>query len=200
MCKDNVIDLQSVREKNVINISRYFDYAKCAQIPEAETHSRRVSELCAAMGIAMGLPEPEVNKLRISGLLHDIGKNSIDQRVINKQDQLTEQEWDLIKKHPIIGYRILNSSPKMNEIAKYVLHHHERFDGLGYPIGLAGEKIPLVSRIIAVADAYDAMTNERSYRKTLNKHEAVQELINNKGKQFDPNIVDIFIEKVLHCR
>lgn len=198
MYSNNVIDIRSIRAENVINMTQYFSRVKYVKTTKATTHSRRVSKLCEALGIAMGLPESEINKLRISGLLHDIGKNSIDKRIINKPGPLTEQEWDLIKMHPTIGYRILSSSPKMKEIAKYVLYHHERFDGLGYPIGLMQDEIPLISRIISVADAYDAMINQRSYRKTLSIDEATQELLKNKGKQFDPDIVDIFIEKVLN--
>lgn len=198
MYSNNVIDIRSIRAENVINIAQYLSRAKYVKTTKATTHSRRVSKLCEALGIAMGLPQSEINKLRISGLLHDIGKNSIDKRIINKPGPLTEQEWDLIKMHPTIGYRILSSSPKMKEIAKYVLYHHERFDGLGYPIGLMQDEIPLISRIISVADAYDAMINQRSYRKTLSIDEAIQELLKNKGKQFDPDIVDIFIEKVLN--
>lgn len=198
MYSNNVIDIRSIRAENVINMTQYFSRVKYVKTTKATTHSRRVSKLCEALGIAMGLPQSEINKLRISGLLHDIGKNSIDKRIINKPGPLTEQEWDLIKMHPTIGYRILSSSPKMKEIAKYVLYHHERFDGLGYPIGLMQDEIPLISRIISVADAYDAMINQRSYRKTLSIDEAIQELLKNKGKQFDPDIVDIFIEKVLN--
>jgi putative nucleotidyltransferase with HDIG domain len=200
MANNKVIDIHRNRERNVINIVGHSEYVKCTGAPEAATHPRRVSKLCEAIGIAMGLSQPEVNKLRISGLLHDIGKNSIDNRIINKSGPLTEQEWNQVKMHPTTGYRILSSSQKTKEIARFVLYHHERFDGRGYPAGLMGEKIPLFSRIIAVADAYDAMTNQRSYKKSLNKHEAVQELIKNKGKQFDPDIVDIFIEKVLGSR
>lgn len=165
--------------------------------PREEMHSKRVSEFCQQIGVAMELPEIEINKLKVVGLLHDIGKIAIEESVLNKPGILTDKEWNEIKRHPDIGYRILNSSHEMLEIADYVLAHHERFDGLGYPKELNGEKIPLLSRIIAVADSYDAMTSERAYRKALDKSIAVKELIKNKGTQFDPQIVDIFIEKVL---
>lgn len=146
----------------------------------------------------MQLPETEIYELKVSGLLHDIGKIAIDESILKKSEPLTEQEWNEIKRHSDIGYRILNASPEMTEIAQYILSHHERYDGTGYPRRLKQEEIPLISRIITVADAYDAMTNERAYKKTLDKDAAVEELINNKWTQFDPYIVDIFIEKVVN--
>lgn len=166
--------------------------------PRIEAHSRRVSRLCQQIGIAMGLNEEEIRKLKISGLLHDIGKIAIDNSILDKPEKLNEQEWDEIKRHSYIGYRILNNEPEMNEIAQYILYHHERLDGTGYPRGLKQEEIPLLSRIITVADAYDAMTSKRQYKVVLNKNTAVKELVKNKGTQFDPDIVDVFIEKVLN--
>ena len=194
MYRNTAIDIQRSRANEVIQMTGYSDYLKASN---TGTHSGRVAILCEALGIALELPEVEIRKLKTSGLLHDIGKNSIDKRIIDKPGPLSEYEWNQIKMHPTIGYRLLCSSEHMQEIAKYVLYHHERYDGMGYPIGLKGEEIPLYSRIIAVADAYDAMTNCRSYRETLDCDEAVGELIINKGTQFDPDIVDLFIEKVL---
>ena len=194
MHKHEVIDTHSIIA-NIINTTLYSQYEIIAK---EGTHSKRVSELCKTAGVALELPEIETNKLRISGLFHDIGKNAIDERVLNKSGPLTVQEWNEIKRHPEIGYRILCSSPEMTEIAQYVLYHHERFDGSGYPRGLKQEEIPFLSRVISVADSYDAMTNQRSYKQTLNKRMAVKELLKNKGEQFDPNIVDVFIEKVLN--
>jgi len=161
------------------------------------THSNRVSQLCKYLGTAMDLSELEVYKLEVSGLFHDIGKIAIQDYVLNKTGPLTVQEWHEIMRHPEIGYWILSTSLEMSDIAKYVLYHHERYDGSGYPKGLKQEEIPLFSRIISVADSYDAMTNQRSYKETLDLDTAVKELIVNKGIQFDPAIVDIFIEKVL---
>ena len=166
--------------------------------PKIEAHSRRVSLMCQRTGIAMGLTEAEISKLKISGLLHDIGKIAIDNSILDKPGRLNNQEWNEIKRHSYIGYRILNNMPGMNEVAEYILYHHERLDGTGYPRGLKQEEIPLLSRIITVADAYDAMTSERKYRKVLDKNMAVEELIKNKGTQFDSHIVDVFIEKVLN--
>ena len=161
--------------------------------PREEKHSKRVSVLSQAIGIAVGLSETENNKLKVLGLLHDIGKIAIEENILNKPDKLTEQELDEIKRHPEIGYRILKSSQDMSELAEYTLAHHERFDGLGYPRGLKTKEIPLLSRIVAVADAYDAMTSDRAYREALAENIAIEELVKNKGKQFDPYIVDVFV-------
>lgn len=194
MYRHKVIESNSMRG-NIINVILNTLYEKN---PREERHSKRVSELCQRIGVAMGLSETEINKLKVSGLLHDIGKIAIEEQVLNKPGRLTDQEWNEIKRHPDIGYRILSSSLEMMEIAQYILFHHERFDGTGYPRGLKREEIPLLSRIIAVADAYDAMTNARTYKKALDKDAAIKELIQNKGTQFDPHIVDVFIEKVLN--
>jgi HD-GYP domain-containing protein (c-di-GMP phosphodiesterase class II) len=148
--------------------------------------------------MAMLLSEIEIYELKVSGLLHDIGKIAIDERILNKSGHLTEHEWNEIKRHSDIGFRILSSSPEMAEIAQYVLSHHERFDGTGFPRGLKQEEIPLLSRIIAVADSYDAMMNNRFSKEDSVKELAAEELIKNRGTQFDPKIVDIFLEKVLN--
>ena len=162
------------------------------------THSNRVSELCKFLGMALELPDLEIFKLEVSGLLHDIGKIAIQEQILHKPGPLSAVEWNEIIQHPEIGYRILCTSIEMTEIAKYVLYHHERYDGLGYPKGLKQDEIPLLSRIISVADSFDAMTNQRSYKETLNKDMAIKEMLDNKGKQFDPHVVDVFVEKVLN--
>ncbi|MFZ5975680.1 MAG: HD domain-containing phosphohydrolase [Bacillota bacterium] len=160
-------------------------------------HSERVSKLCEMIGYAMALSEKGINEIRTAGLLHDIGKIAISEQVLNKSGKLTDDEWDEIKRHPEIGYRILSAVNDMTELAEHILSHHEHWDGTGYPKGLSGEKIPLHSRIIAVADAYDAMTSERPYREALTEEEAVREIIENAGTQFDPKIARLFVEKVL---
>jgi len=162
-----------------------------------EVHSRRVSLLCEMMGHALDLGEYKIKELKTFGLLHDIGKIAILDTILNKPEKLTESEWIEMKSHAEIGYRILSTNGDMKNIADYVLAHHERWDGKGYPRGLKGEAIPLPSRICAIADAYDAMVNERSYKPPLTKEVALSELINNSGAQFDPEIITLFIEKVL---
>jgi len=193
MYDHKVIERQSMLA-NIIDTTLYKHVERNAK---AGTHSNRVSQLCKFLGMAMELSEIEIYKLEISGLFHDIGKLAIQEQILNKSGPLTTQEWNEIMKHPEVGYWILSTSLEMSDIAKYVLYHHERYDGSGYPKGLREEEIPLLSRIISVVDSYDAMTNQRSYKETLDHDTAINELISNKGKQFDPNIVDIFVEKVL---
>jgi len=162
-----------------------------------EEHSNRVSELCKSMGEALGLPKNKIEELKAVGLLHDIGKIAIDENILNKSGKLTIEEWKEIKRHPEIGYRILSTVNDMSKMAKDVLHHHERWDGKGYPSGLKEENIPFVSRIISIVDAYDAMTSERSYRSALPERVVLEELQNNAGSQFDPELINVFIKKIL---
>jgi diguanylate cyclase (GGDEF)-like protein/PAS domain S-box-containing protein len=162
-----------------------------------EQHSHRVSVLCERIGEALGLSEGQIEELRTVGLLHDIGKIAIEETILNKPGKLSEEEWEEIKRHPEIGYRILSTVNDMSEMAEYILSHHERWDGQGYPKGLRGITIPLQSRIIAIADTYDAMTSERSYRQALPERKVLAELQNNAGIQFDPELVGVFLNKVL---
>jgi diguanylate cyclase (GGDEF)-like protein/PAS domain S-box-containing protein len=162
-----------------------------------EQHSHRTSKLCRNMGKALGLSQDDIEELKTVGLLHDIGKIAIADNILNKKDKLTDEEREEIMRHSEIGYRILSTVNDMSEMAEYVLAHHERWDGTGYPKGLKGEEIPLQSRIIAIADTYDAIISKRSYRDALPKEAAIEELKKNSGTQFDPELVVIFIEKVL---
>ena len=165
-----------------------------------EQHSVRVSELCKSMGESLDLTERKIHELKTAGLLHDIGKIAIEEHILNKPGKLTDDEYKEIKRHPEIGYRILSTVNEMSEIAEYVLLHHEAWNGKGYPKGLKGEDIPIESRIIAIADAYDAMTSERSYRKPLSEDFAIGELRRNAGIQFDSELVNVFVEKVLDSK
>jgi len=162
-----------------------------------EMHSKRVSEYSVKLAKAMAFSEIDISKIKIAGMLHDIGKIALEEGTLNKQTKLTDTEWEDIKRHPEIGYRIIGSSYEMIDIAEYTLAHHERWDGNGYPKGLGGEEIPKIARIIGIVDAYDAMTSERTYKKMLTKEEAIVEIEKNSGTQFDPEIAEVFIEKVL---
>jgi diguanylate cyclase (GGDEF)-like protein/putative nucleotidyltransferase with HDIG domain len=160
-------------------------------------HSNRVSKLCENIAMKMNFDKDDVNKLRTAGLMHDIGKIGISEKILNKPQKLNNEEWTEIKRHPEIGYRILSSVHEFSEIADYVLEHQERWDGKGYPRGLKGEKISIQARIIAVADSFDAMTTHRAYGTILSEKKAIDEIKKCSGKQFDPNIAKIFIERVL---
>jgi len=194
MYKHKIIENGSMRDNTISTIIRTLHEKN----PREEQHSQRVSEICQFIGKAMGLSRIEVSRLKVVGLLHDIGKIAIEEGILNKPGKLTEQERNEINRHPDIGYRILNSSFSMLDLADCILAHHERWDGAGYPKGLKGDAIPMVSRIIALADTYDAMTSERSYRNALSEEEALAEIRKNIGTQFDPEIARIFIEKVLN--
>lgn len=167
---------------------------------ETVEHAERLAELSKAVGQALNLTDEQLNELNLLATLHDIGKMSIDNNILTKPESLTEEEWSHIKKHPEVGYRIAQASPELISIADYILSHHEHWDGSGYPQGLSGEAIPLLSRILIVIDTYDAMTQDKPYRKAMSKDAAIAEIVKNAGTQFDPAIVKIFIEKVLEYR
>lgn len=164
---------------------------------ETEAHARRLAAMARKIGEELSLSQLEMDQLELLSMLHDIGKVAVPDRILNKPDKLTPEEWSEMRKHPEVGYRIASSSPELSPIAEFILCHHERWDGKGYPQGLVGEEIPLLSRILSVVDAYDAMTEDRAYRKAMGKKEAISEIRENSGTQFDPRIASIFVEEVL---
>lgn len=160
---------------------------------ETEKHAERLVNLSKSIGIALDLLQAEMDKLELLATLHDIGKVGIRDYILTKPDKLSESEWVEMKRHPEIGYRIAITSPELVPVAEGILCHHEWWNGGGYPNGLCGENIPLLSRIIAVVDAYDAMTNDRPYRKGMESEAALEIIKENAGTQFDPKIAEIFI-------
>jgi diguanylate cyclase (GGDEF)-like protein/PAS domain S-box-containing protein len=160
-------------------------------------HQERASLWAAALAEDMGLPSEQVRNIRIAGLLHDIGKVSINDGILNKPGKLTEEEFAKVKQHAPNGAKImLSEAEALQQLAAIVRHHHEHFDGTGYPDGIAGEHIPLEARIMSVVDVFDAMTHERSYRKALSREEAIAELEHGAGTQFDPEVVKAFLALV----
>jgi len=156
---------------------------------ETEAHCRRMKDTALILAKAVGLPESEWDNLKLLTALHDIGKIAIPNSILDKPGVLSPSEWELVKKHPEIGYRIALSSPEMAPIAEAILLHHERWDGTGYPLGIEGDKIPLIARILAVADSYDVMINGRPYQKAVSQEDAWKEIEKYSGSQFDPNLV-----------
>jgi diguanylate cyclase (GGDEF)-like protein len=156
-------------------------------------HSEAVIEMSAGVARTLGLREREVQWIRSAALLHDIGKVAIPDEILHKPGPLTDEEWVLMKQHPVIGERILRVLPGMGPVARMVRHEHERWDGQGYPDGLAGQEIPIGSRIIIAADTYHAITSDRPYRKARSHHEAIEELTRCSGTQFDPAVTGALI-------
>lgn len=158
---------------------------------ETKEHSHRLCQLSLPIGKHLNLDEQELNNLKLLCLLHDIGKISVPEHILDKPDKLTPEEKRIMQRHVQYGYQICHLHTGLMPVANFILCHHERYDGLGYPQNLKGEEIPLLSRILTILDAYDAMTNDRIYHKALSAEEAKEEIIKNKGTQFDPLLAEI---------
>ncbi|HXA57288.1 MAG TPA: HD-GYP domain-containing protein [Candidatus Acidoferrum sp.] len=156
-------------------------------------HSTRLAEWALHVAGELGLEESELGDIEISALLHDIGKVGIPDAILNKPARLTSEEYDQMKKHPEYGWAVLRQVPGMKNASLIILHHHESYDGKGYPAGLKGNEIPIGSRIVAVIDSFDAMVSNRPYRKGLPFEEAERRLIEASGTQFDPDVVRHFL-------
>jgi diguanylate cyclase (GGDEF)-like protein/putative nucleotidyltransferase with HDIG domain len=156
-------------------------------------HSESVVELVASVARGLGLSACDISHIKAAALLHDIGKVAIPDHILNKRGPLTDEEWVVMREHPVVGERILRAIPGMGAIARIVRHEHERFGGGGYPDGIVGEAIPIGARIILACDAYHAMTSDRPYRKAMPYGEAIRELVENAGTQFDPRVTEVLI-------
>lgn len=159
-------------------------------------HSQNVGDICERLAIEIGFNKQDARYMRYAGYMHDIGKVGIDSKIFEKEGKLTEEEWLAIKRHSETGYRIMSSVNQYASMADYILSHHEKWDGSGYPAGMKKDSIPIESRIISIADAYHAMTQNRSYRNAMTSEEALEEIQNCKGSHFDPYIADVFIEMI----
>lgn len=161
-------------------------------IEDLHGHVHRVSNLAVDLGRGLSLGDDDLDRLALAGVLHDVGKIHMDPGILGKPGPLDQTERDLMERHPELGFAMTRNrlDPK---IAEAILYHHERFDGLGYPFGLSGDAIPILSRIVLVADAFDAMTSKRAYQPALPVDFAVHEIRKNGGSQFDPSVVEIFL-------
>jgi HD-GYP domain-containing protein (c-di-GMP phosphodiesterase class II) len=159
-------------------------------------HSERVGKICAEIATEMNFNMDDVNQIRIAGMMHDIGKIGIAESILNSPQKLNGEERQEVERHSEIGYRILSSVNEFSKIADYVLENHEKWNGKGYPKGLKQDEISLQGRIIAIADAFDAMTSSRTYRKALSRTAAISEIRLGSGIQFDPDIAELFVVNV----
>jgi len=192
MYRKKLTESQSMRHRTVTAIINTLNEKNKRE----KVHSENVAIICKQIGEAMEFDYDEIKEIELAGLMHDIGKISIKESLLDKPGKLTEAEYSEVKRHPESSYQILKSVDSYSTLAEYALSHHERWDGKGYPRGLKGEEIPIISRIISVADAFEAMTADRTYRKAMDNDIALAELKRGAGTQFDENIVKIFDEKV----
>lgn len=168
--------------------------------PYLSNHSYNVANWCKEIGMELGFSKDELNELTFAGLLHDVGKTMIDTKILNKSSELTEEEYEIIKSHPIysekVGKNLLNRIEGLEDVSKIIKYHHERYDGKGYPFGLKGDEVPFKSYIIGISDAIDAMLTDRPYSRAKPINIVIRELYKNKGKQFHPQLVDIMVERL----
>jgi HD-GYP domain-containing protein (c-di-GMP phosphodiesterase class II) len=183
---ENSIDFHDIIECLVATLE--------ARDPYTSGHSSRVADYSLLIGRTIGITGRELERIHIGSHLHDIGKMGIPESILQKPTRLTREEMEIVKEHPKIGYDILSRSKKLKEIALIVLHHHERWDGEGYPKGLKGDAIPIGSRIIAIADSLDAMLYKRIYRPSVSATECVDELRRNAGTQYDASLIPAAID------
>lgn len=193
MYRKKLLEHQSIRSTLLTTIKELL-FSKSNETME---HAERMAQLARRMGAELSLSQTDLVSLELMATLHDIGKIGISNHVLSKPSKLDEIEWTEIRRHPEIGYRIALTIPELQGIAGYILCHHERWDGTGYPQGLSGEEIPYIARIISVIDAYDAMTQDRPYREGMSGEAAALEIVRHMGTQFDPEVSRVFIERAL---
>ena len=185
-------DKQSFWISLLLYLSKYID----SRVSSSNKHSTQVAQWVKTTARKMNCDEEEVRSIYWAALLPDIGKIGVPDKVLSKAGPLTDEEWDVMKLHPTVGSNIVQSLKAISHIAPVIYAHQEKYDGSGYPEGLQGEQIPLGARILTVVDAYDAMTSDRHYRKGRSHEEAADELLQLGGKQFDPMVVEAFLEVI----
>jgi putative nucleotidyltransferase with HDIG domain len=163
---------------------------------ETEGHTQRVTELTILLAKAMGIKDKEILHIRRGALLHDIGKMGIPDHILLKEGPLTDEEWTIMRKHPLLAYEMIQPIRYLHQSLDIPLAHHEKWDGTGYPRGLKGEEIPLVARIFAIVDVWDAVTSSRPYRKAWSKKKTLAYIKEQSGKHFDPQVVDVFLSVI----
>ncbi|MEJ6951628.1 bifunctional diguanylate cyclase/phosphohydrolase [Natronospora cellulosivora (SeqCode)] len=188
MYRHKLLETKSYRSSLITSLRETLE-EKCH---ETAGYAARMVNLAIRVGRKMGLNGSELDDLRLLAMLHDMGKVAVKDEILNKAGTLSDKEWEEIKKHPEVGYRIAHASHELSQISNYILNHHERWDGKGYPLGNKEKEIPLLSRIISVVDAYDVMTHKRPYKTAITHEEAIEELNRCAGSQFDPDIIKIF--------
>lgn len=190
MYRSKLTEAKSSRNGTIMSLERTL-YEKHS---ETEEHTQRIKELSAKLGKKINLPQDKLNELELLSLLHDIGKIGIPEHILMKPGKLTNDEWEIMKRHAEIGYRIAKATPELSHVANEILSHHEKVDGTGYPQGLKGEEIPVLSRIINIVDSFDVMTHKRAYKEASSINYAIEELKRCSGTQFDSLMVDEFIK------
>ena len=183
-------------KKNYLDMMRVLSAIAEAKDPFTRGHSQRVTKYALAIAKELGFDDMRMWLIRCAGLLHDIGKIAIDSAILYKPGKLTKREWVVVRKHPVVASDIIAKIEVLDELVSIVRHHHERFDGGGYPDGIKGNKVPLEARILAVADSFEAMTSERPYRRAMSEPKAIAELRRCSGAQFDPMVVRAFLKTV----
>lgn len=194
MYQNKLLESTSLRSSTLLSLERTL----FEKDQETEEHAARLKIMCVKIGEEMGFSQYELDELALFAMLHDIGKIAIPDHILMKPDKLSAEEWDIMKKHSEIGFRIAESTPELSHIAKYILSHHERYDGKGYPNSLKGEQIPKMARILSIVDSFDVMTNTRPYKAAVSVEEAIEELKACSGKQFDPVIVEVFLKLLMN--
>lgn len=192
--KAELNNVQNKLEQAYMESIETLRYTVDAKDSYTKGHSERVSEYAVLLGKKLCINSDDLYTLRIGGLFHDIGKIGIPDSILTKNGKLTDDEYEQIKNHPSIGAKILSNASIFTDIIPIVKHHHERFDGTGYPDGLKGNEIPYMARIVAVADAFDAMASRRPYRDEVEIQKIIEQISNNKNSQFDPEIADALLD------
>ena len=203
---DNALLFEDVQRANFELMLAYNStlegWAKALELRDKETegHSERVTYLTIQLARVVGVPDEELIHIRRGALLHDIGKMAIPDKILLKPGKLTNEEMDVIKKHPEYAFQLLSKISFLKPALDIPLYHHERWDGSGYPYGLKGEEIPLAARIFAVVDVWDAMTSDRPYRKAFSEEEVLDHIRKQSGKHFDPKVVDAFLQLIAELK